>query len=137
MEAISLQELGIYLAINTAFLGACWMVVRHALSGVRGMLAAHAGAEADTLRRLEDSIEASAEAAARAAGRIERLEARSEQLPTVSMVHQLSISVTQLAGKVETVEVAASAKIEAMRVMGERLDIIVRRIEDYLASRNH
>jgi hypothetical protein len=127
---------GVGVSILAILMAAVWKIVDGGAKRMEQMLSAHTAAEAQDLSDIRSATVAMQAMGAELEQRISRIEAHRDQIPTVSMVHQLSIAVTQLAGKVETVDAANTAKIEAMRVMGDRLEIVVRRIEDFLSSRS-
>lgn len=127
---------GVGLSILAILMTAVWKIVDSGSKRMEHMLSAHTASEAQDLSDIRSATVAMQAMGAELEQRVSRIEAHRDQLPTVSMVHQLSIAVTQLTGKVETVDAAHSAKIESMRVMGERLEIVVRRIEDFLSSRS-
>jgi hypothetical protein len=125
MEGVTLPEIGIYLSISVAFLGAAWIVVKAGGAQVQRLLAGHISQEEITLSRIEASVMAATAANAALATRVTSIEARMSEHPTHEDVYRIGLGVERLIARLDSQD-----KIIA------RLDTITQRQEDYLLSRS-
>ncbi|MER2635168.1 MAG: hypothetical protein ABTQ30_15080 [Rhizobiaceae bacterium] len=125
MESISLTQLGIYLTINVAFLGAVWMVVKSSASQLTDRLGQHNKDQEATIAGLRGMGDETAGTIASMRERVTQLETRMSGMPSHQDVYGLGLAVERLI-----------ARLDAQDGIIARIDTIVQRQDDYLISRN-
>lgn len=133
------QEMVWVIGVGLTVLGlmtACiWRVVDGGASKLQQMLSDHVSSESADISAVREAAEDMARSFADLTNRVARLEARQEGLPSMSAVHQVSLAVTQLTGRVEAIDGVMRARIEAVETLTRRVELIVHRQEQYMLGR--